>query len=230
MINPGKRRYKRFVVEQMDINAKTLFATGTELLNLSIAGACVKANKSLKLDHRHLIKLGRQDSPFTLQSVVVWENLSDSLHNSGGEIVPVYRAGIAFNNVSPDKLIKLKDFIRESGIPNETRISDEFKPSFLRFKIHDNKKAVMYHTKVSAVKKISLGGMLIELPDRLQIESRFPMALFLTGEGLPIKFQGRIASCIEHCNTKSSRFDVGIEFMAMEDNDRLRLNKFISCL
>jgi c-di-GMP-binding flagellar brake protein YcgR len=223
----GKRRYKRFVVENMDIHAKTLFATDTELLDISVTGACITAQKSLRFADKHLIKLESEGMHLPLQCSIIWKNLSGSDKNLSGEFVPVYKAGIAFEGISSDKLVRLKDFIRMSGIPKERGLSDESGPSALRFKIHNNKKAVLYYQRTSMVKKISLGGMLIELYNGIKVDKRFPMALFLPDEDRQIRFQGRVASCIEIPGKKLKR-DIGIEFIDMPENDKSRLNTFLN--
>ena len=83
---------------------------------------------------------------------------------------------------------------------------------------------------MSYVKKISLDGMLIGLGNRLQVEKRFPMALFLANENLPIKFQGRVACCIGIADKKSTSFDIGIEFLDMAKQDKSRLSRFLETL
>lgn len=232
-MNEGKRRYrryKRFIVENMDIHAKALFAMEVKLFDISTGGACIKATKILKLGGKYLIRLESDGKLLPLQSTAIWANLSESVKNARGEFMPVYKSGIAFKDTSSDKLVKLKDFIRVSGIPNEQRLSDKYRPSALRFKIYTNEKAVLNYPKTFTVKKVSLGGMLVETNYEIQIESRFLMALFPPDENLPIKFQGRIASCIEIPDKKSKNFDIGTEFLNMADNDRARLSKFIQFL
>jgi c-di-GMP-binding flagellar brake protein YcgR len=225
----GKRRYKRFVVENMDIHAKTLLAAETELLDISVTGACITAQKSLRFADKHLIKLESEGKHLPVQCTIIWKNLIGSAKNLSGEFVPVYKAGIAFKGISSDKLVRLKDFIRMSGIPKERRVRDEYGPSALRFKIDNNKKAVLYYQRTSMVKKISLGGMLIELYNGIKVDKRFPMALFLPNEDRQIRFQGRVASCIEIPGNKL-RHDIGIEFIDMQENDKSRLSKFLHFL
>lgn len=225
--NPGKRRYKRFAVEKMDVQAKTLFAEGIDLLNISLSGACILSKKSLKFGDKYLVKLESGGGRLALPCIVIWESLCGSVKNSAGEVMPVYKTGLAFGGVTSDKLVELKDFIRVSGIPNEQRLSDEYKSSALRFTVHAHEKAVLLYPKTSPVKKVSLGGMLVELYDRVQVEKKFPMALFLPGDAFPVRFQGRVASCIAISDERSKRFDIGVEFFDMAEHDRSRVSKFL---
>jgi hypothetical protein len=224
------RRYKRFVVERTDVYTKTLFATEVELLNMSMTGACITAKRSLKFAGKYLMRIEREGMVLSLPCIVAWENLWCSIRGSHGEIVPVYKAGVAFRNLSSDRLVRLKDFIRMFGYPKEQKLSDDYKPSALRFTMLNNEGAVLYYPKTSPVKKISLGGMLTEFYDGISVEQRFTMALFLPNDELPIKFKGRVASCIEMPDKRSKHFDIGIEFLGIAEQDKSRLSRFLNVL
>lgn len=229
-MNREKRRYKRFALENMDVRAKTLFAAGIDLLNISVSGACMLSKKGLKLGDKYLIKIESEGMHLSLPCVITWESLCCSVKKSGGEFIPVYKTGVAFKDMTSDTLVKLKDFIRMSGIPNEQRLSDEYRSSALRFAVCANEKAVLFYPETSPVKKMSLGGMLVELCNALQVEKKFPMALFLPNEALPIRFQGRVVSCIAVPNKRPECFDIGIEFFDMAEYDRSRVNRFLGLL
>ncbi len=229
-MSDGKRRYKRFFLEGMDVRAKALFVSEVELLDISMSGCCVLSRKSFKLGEKCLIRLECEGNSFALRCKVVWEELRGSEKIAQEEVVPLYRTGIAFVKVSSDRLIQLKDFIRLSGIPNELKLGDQYVPSALRFRVQANPKALIYYPNTSPVKKISLGGMLMELYFDVSVEKRFPMALFLPDKNRPIKFQGRVASCIGMDDIHSKHFDVGIEFLDMKENDRSRMTTFLNLL
>ena len=224
------RRYQRFVVEKVGIYTKTLHATEVELLNISMTGACVRVRESLKVSEKHLLKLHSKGMSFTLQCHVVWESADREGKLSGKAALPAHKAGIAFDGTASDKMIILKDFIRVSGTANGQRLSDEYGPSALRFQVYSNEKALLYSARTSYAKKISLGGMLVELDDAIQLERRFPLALFLPRQDISIKVQGRVASCIEMPGKRGKRFDVGIEFLEMADKDKARLSRFLLAL
>jgi c-di-GMP-binding flagellar brake protein YcgR len=230
LMNIGKRRYERFAVEDMTLHAKTLFATEIEVLDVSMTGACIVAKKSLKSGDQHLLRLQNKGTALTLQGVVVWVMLSGSVKNAREEAVPVYRAGVMFKNVSSDKLVELKDFMRTFGAPDGEKLSDEYPPTALRFRIKATESAVLYYHKTSPVKKISLGGMLMEGYNGIKLEWRAPMALFLPNENAPLKFRGRVASCIEIPGRRTKHYDIGVEFLDMPEDDRSRLSEFLLLL
>jgi len=230
LMNTGTRRYERFAVEDMALHAKTLFATEVELLDVSMTGACIVAKKSLKIGDQHLLRLQNEGTALTLQGVVVWVTLSGSVKNAREEAVPVCRAGVTFKNVSSDKLVKLKDFMRTFGVPDGEKVRDEYPPTALRFRIKANESAVLYYYKSSPVKKISLGGMLMEGYNGIKLEWRAPMALFLPNGNAPVKFRGRVASCIEIPGRRSKHYDIGVEFLDMPEDDRSRLSEFLHLL
>ena len=117
--------------------------------------------------------------------------------------------------------------MRGSGVPDDKQLEDAYKPSALRFKVYQNEKAVMSYPMNCPVKKLSLGGMLVESDREFHVEQRYPMAIYLPEDTHPIKFQGRIASQVP---IKNNRNDIGIEFLNLAAHDKSRLNKFISLL
>jgi PilZ domain len=227
MVDTGTRRFRRFRVQHMKIVAQTLFAVRTELVNISVAGACLKTEQSLNATHRQLMRLHSESMSLTLSCSVVWENMISAAEETVEKTAPSYKSGVSFISVPSDTLVRLKDFIRRSGVPYSQKVSDSFKPSLLRFHVYENNKAVVYYTKTLPVKKISLGGMLVELPCEIPREKTFLMELFLPKENPPIRFFGRIASVVPAPHRGCARFDTGIEFLDLTPTDKFRLSRFL---
>jgi hypothetical protein len=224
-----RRRFKRFPVEGMKVHAKVIVAEIIELSNISIKGACITTTKPMRPGDNVLVKIEYEKVHLSLSGIVIWEKEIEGMDNIE-EPVAIYKAGVQFKGISTDTLIQLKDFMRVSGIPDKKMLSREYQPSPLRFNICTNEKAVISCPMTYSVKKISLGGMLVETNCALEIERRYPMAIYLPNENTPIKFQGRIASRIKIQEEKTKLFDIGIEFLNLEENDKSRLNSFFSCL
>lgn len=223
----GIRQYTRYPVEGMGIFARTLYETETELSDISVTGACIKTKESLRIDDKHLIRLEIGDRDFLLSGIVIWEKPVNDVTGSIDDLAPFQKAGIQFKNITSEKLVMLKDFIRLSGIPEQQKVNEKSRPGALRFKIRSNERATLYFLKNHAVKKISLGGMLIGTNYDIPVEKKYPMSLCLADENITIRFQGRVASCIEKTDEVSKKFDIGIEFLDMSQNDRSRLLSLI---
>jgi len=76
------------------------------------------------------------------------------------------------------------------------------------------------------VKKLSLGGMLIEGTNALKTDSRLGMAITLPGHEI-VKFTGRVASCRSLNDGGPDRHETGIEFIGMSEANREILKEFI---
>ena len=221
-----KRRHRRVAVEGMDLHAHLLFTDEVELDNLSINGACIRTKRDLHVGGKYLIKILHKTTPLYIGGTVVWKRS----YVTAEDIQQGHEAGLRFMNISSDEIIRLKDFMRTAGSPNEKRVGDQFTASPLRYTISSHKRAVLKCPAMLDVIKISLGGMLMGSDCALDLESNYPMKLLLSGGAQPIKCKGRIASVIPRTESNIPHFDIGVEFLGMEDGDRARLDSYICSL
>ena len=221
-----KRRHRRFAVEGMDLHAHLLFTDEVELHNLSVNGTCIYTKRDLHVGSKYLIKLLYKKKPLYIGCTVIWKRAFVTAEG----IQQGHEAGLQFLNISSDELIRLKDFMRTAGSPNGKRAGDQFKSSPLRYTIVSQKKAVLKCPAMLDVLKISLGGLLMGSNCALDLESKYPMKILLSGEAQPLKCTGRIASVIPRPESNSPYFDIGVEFLSMEEGDRTRLDGFIHSL
>ncbi|UCE78535.1 MAG: PilZ domain-containing protein [Nitrospiraceae bacterium] len=225
--NSGIRRFRRYDVDHMSMQAKALINTDVELSNISTTGACITTYERLQPGGRHLIELKAQKAPLLLRCKMIWRNPSVTVKDSYRTILPSFKAGLVFKDLSSDKLIQLKDYIRLSGIPDVKRASSKYKASALRFNVQSIENAVLYYPSKSTVKTISFGGMCIQTQHELIPEKRLTMTLLLPGEVLPSRFQGRVTSIIPAGNPGEQLYNTGIEFLNMKDRDKVRLGKLM---
>ena len=227
-VYPQKRRFRRYVVEGMEIQAKMVCAEIVELFNVSTGGACIITTKTVKPGDNIVLRITDENINRPLKCTIIWEQEADD--DKKDRLGIFHKAGVQFSGVTPDTLIQLKDYMRGSGVPDDKKLEDTYKPSALRFKVYKNEKAVMSYPMNYPVKKLSIGGMLVESDRAFQVEQRYPMAIYLPQDEHPIKFQGRIASKIPTKNNKRYNYDVGIEFLNLAAHDKSRLNKFLALL
>jgi hypothetical protein len=218
-----RRRYKRYKVDVMEMRGKVVFAKSLKILDISIDGICLKTEKRLDVGGEYTLKIEGKGKPLTVKGTVAWALLSGSWVDSCGNIIPEYKAGMKFIDVSKEKVNEIVTFI-EVHKRDIDKLVDLYSPSgrrlYVRISIEDPEKAVLSYQVSYKVKSISLGGMLIESEHPLDIESRFPMEIKSLTENGDIKFLGRVASCHLTKNKDIEFYDVGIEFIEMSEKDR----------
>lgn len=221
-----KRRHERFSVEGMELKAKAALTDVIELSNVSVGGACIVTTRTLSPGDNVLLKIpsGKVEKP--LKCTIIWETVNARPLDRNGLNVPSYRAGVKFNDVPPGTIVRLKDFMRNAGVPDDGSRSRTYKPTPLRYSILLNGKTSMNYAATFPVKKISLGGMLVEAESELEIGGLYPAALYLPDSDRRITFKGRVASKIP----RADGFDAGIEFCDMTSDDRGRLSAFLDIL
>ena len=79
------------------------------------------------------------------------------------------------------------------------------------------------------VKTLSLNGMLAQSPNPLALETVMPMELSLD-EGEPVLFEGRVAYCTEVDLEEGAVYEIGVEFVAMPEENRGRVETYIQRL
>jgi len=223
---PKERRYPRYAVREMDVRAHLLFAEEIDLCNLSLSGACVRTLEEPHLGEKCLLRIRDEKISRAIRCLVIWKREISSNDSTNKK----YTAGLKFYDMASDDIVLLKDYMRNSGTPIETEISDDFSPSLLRFSFATSTKAVLKCPRALNVKTISLGGMLIESERAPKIEGRYLMKLPLPRESKPIRIKGRVACVIPWKESRNPRFDIGVEFLTMDEPDKVRLNSFIQSL
>lgn len=215
-----KRLHRRFVVE--GIEGTLMFATDVEILNISINGVALKANRRLEIGREYTLKLEYMEKSVSLNGIVVWSVLSELGMGQRDEKVPIYKAGMKFTNVISDKMVNLLDFIEENKVAPDNRLT-------IRFDVKAPDRASLNGPHNYKVKKVSNSGMLIVADMPFEAEDRFPMEIYLHGDK-SVRVLGRVASCLEVTEEDPKHYDIGIEFLEISRNDRAKFNEFIESL
>ncbi len=215
----AKRRHTRHDVK--DIRGSLLFTIDVSVVNMSVDGMAIESKKRLNVGRNYILKLSHDNKSLKLTGRVVWCNLSKALKGEDDSVVPIYNAGIEFENVISDKARDIVGFMEENVIIKlENRM-------FGRFKVRPKKSVNLDSEFDFHVKKISLSGMLIEtelLPD---LESIFDMEININGTGINI--QGRIAyiNQIGEKEFKRELSELGVEFKKFGEGAKEILEDFI---
>ncbi|MBI5639501.1 MAG: PilZ domain-containing protein [Nitrospirae bacterium] len=218
-----KRRHKRFSVDDLAITGKMIFDTEVKIVNISISGVSLLVERRMEIGSEYTLRLEDKGRSFSARGIVVWSSMDGTRTGPKGDSIPVYKAGIKFADVLNDNILELIQFIERHRRGEEHRLSG------LRFHIKAPEKAILNFPAIYKVKKLSLGGMLIESTQPLEVETKYPMEI-TTPEDTPIHFLGRVASCLLRKHDGVGFYDIGIEFMEMPEQDQERFNGFMSFL
>jgi hypothetical protein len=219
-----KRRHRRHSLDDMEVNGRMLLASDVKILDISVGGVSLKANRRLNIGCEYELKLQSREKLLSVKGVVVRSSLSGTKEVVAGEAAPVYAAGLSFTKLSPEKVTELTDFIESHKLEEKVEPRVVSGPrAYVRFHISDPEKAVLQYPENYAVKRISLSGMLIESVCPFEVESRYPMELFLR-DATALTVLGRVASCREG---GEGQYAVGIEFLDLKDSDNEVLSAFI---
>ena len=173
-----KRRHDRYSAD--DVQGEFSYSVDARVLNISMGGLAVRTQTQLAIGRGYRFRLGREGDAVQLSGSVRWCRLAGTERREDGDIVPVYEAGISFDDVLSGKAEQLLLFMEQNIIVDlKRRISGRFQVE------RDNPVELESHSGFE-VRQISLSGMMIESdvavpPDtRLDLEMGLGQARFTT--------------------------------------------------
>lgn len=200
------------------------FTSHIEIMNISPSGIAVQLNKSLMLNREYTVKLEDESKSIGIKGTVIWSVLTGSQKNPRGDVVPVYHAGLRFDDALTNKTTELANFIElHKDKSTEERLRG------VRVKIHTTKNTVVFYPSGYKVKILSPFGMLIETMQELNPEDRYPMEVFLK-DGKVARFLGRIVSRSEVKDSAPKAYDIGVDFVEIFPEDRANIEAYLQTI
>jgi len=222
-----KRRYQRYNLDIIDVSGKMSMSDKVEIIDISLGGVGIKADRRLNMDREYLLKLTDKGKTLDVRGIVVRSELVGIEPREDGEMVSIYMAGMKFVDGSADKIAEfLKPFTEHKKEATPDVIN---KRRDVRFDITASRERVLSYPEQFRVKTISLGGMCIKTLQPLVKDSRMPME-FSLHEGVTVKLAGRVASCRAMEYEGKAYYEVGVEFIDLTQHDELSLLTFIRFL
>ena len=228
-----KRHYKRYTLDITDVRSDMIFATDVTILDISLGGISLKADKRLNPRSEYVIKIRAREEVVSLKGEAIWVFLSEHREAPNGDFIPIYKAGLKFTHLTDEKSSEIVKFIEnyKREVDKALFVRQLYdKRLFKRLRIDIPEGATVLHRYEGCkVKALSFNGMLMESEFAMDIEDRLPMKLILA-EDKAITFQGRVASCVLIAGKIPALHDMGIEFLEMSEADKATLKEFISLL
>jgi len=223
-----KRRHKRYRVDLVEINGKMTLADKVQILDISLGGISLKADRRLNIGNEYLIKLQEKGKNLDVKGTVVRSELTGIDQRADGQGVSIFTVGMMFKEGYADRIADFLKPIEQTRQKAEAPSVADRRLS-VRFNITTPQERILSYPLQFKVKSISLGGMLIQTEQALEINSTIPMELSLQADNTDT-FIGRVVSCtmIEHMG--QTHYDIGVEFTNLTDEDTALLKTFIDYL
>ena len=228
---PERRPHKRYPLDFLDITSAIIQVNDIEILDISLGGICLRTKRRLNPDDTYNLKIKSKDIMLNVKGTVMWSKISE-IRKDAGDTVPLYTAGMRFDDVSYDKKAELINFIETQK--KENKIIDMHQINgvrlYNRVLVNAPEEAlILDQTESLKVKKLSYSGMLIECRHPIKINSLIPMMISFSEDRF-IVFKGRVASCFLIRNASPKVYDLGIEFTELSGSERMKLAEYIRLL
>lgn len=221
-----KRHYKRYRVDLVEINGKMSLADKVEIIDISLGGVALKADRRLNIGKEYMIKLQEKGKALEVRGTVVRAELTGIEQRADGQGVSIFTVGMMFKEGYTEKMADFLEPIEKTRI-EAPAVTD--RRLNVRFNIKTPEEKILSYPLQFKVKSISLGGMLIQTEQDLEIDSTIPMELSLNADDT-IKFIGRVASRMQDEQRGHQNYDIGIEFTDLTDQDKTLLKAFVDYL
>ena len=98
------RRYERFPVHNDEMNSSMASAEHVQVLDISEGGISLKADIRLNIGRQYTLTIKTKLNVSTVKGIIVWSSLIENKEDAKGNIVPIYKAGLQFTNVSREAI------------------------------------------------------------------------------------------------------------------------------
>jgi hypothetical protein len=222
-----KRRHKRYNLDLIDINGKMSLTDKVEILDISLGGVALKADRRLNIGKEYMIKLQEKGKTLDVKGIVVRSELSGIEERSHGERASIYTAGLVFKDGFEDKIADFLRPIEQNRKKNSPTVVD--RRLNVRFNITTSGEKILSYPLQFKVRSISLSGMLIQTQQSVEINNTIPMELSLNADKA-VTFVGRTIACNMTEIAGQANYDIRVEFTELTDKDKTLLNEFIDLL
>ncbi|NWF76658.1 MAG: PilZ domain-containing protein [Nitrospirae bacterium] len=200
-----KRQHERFKTDITIIKGKMLFADIVVIRDICEGGISLKANRRLNLGNEYTIRIEDKVKMIPVKGIVVWSKLSESMADINGNVIPIYTAGMKFNNNSHEIQNEIIQFIERYKNINANNLH-------LIFNVNDSKALILEFDKKYKVKEVNLSGMLIEGNQAPEIGSNLNIEVDSFKQE-PVHITGKVTSCNLIENESADIYhDIRIEF------------------
>ncbi len=164
----------------------SLFASAdARIVDVSPEGLAIETNRSLRVGRSVPLAVNRKSRVLPVMAKVIWCSLVGTWRSESREVLPVYRAGVRFEEDVDDRVIDLVRFIGKKALLTlETKL-------YGQFTVHSARHKGIEYQNDFAVRRLGLSGMFVEVDLAPEIGSIVDIKLLVDNE--PLEATGRVA-------------------------------------
>jgi hypothetical protein len=214
-----RRRHARLHVE--GVQGGFLFSTNAKIVNLSLDGIALETSEYLQVGRPYSLKLSSDEGTLSLRGRVVWCRMLGTSEADKGERVPLYCAGLHFEDLLSETAHQVHRFLDSNAVVSpETRLFGRFRPR------HGETADIDFQASFR-VEKISLAGMEIDSDTFVEPDTVLDLEVRIGARRL--KIGGRVVHSIRLPPQPGveSASRLGIEFSAMSDETEKTIKNLI---
>lgn len=216
--NRDRRRQRR--VRLPESHGSLVVSLDGTVLDISLSGMAVETNTRLAPHRALTLRLGNGGRAMSLTGRVVWCFLHGTRATTSGEQLPVYRAGIQFQDVLSPQAQDLVRFLESHAIVTlETRL-------FGRFRIAEDDSVEVSSSIEFRVVELDASGLTVETSIGLEPKEACEVEIQLDGDTVRARTTVREAHRMASQETNES-WRILLEFTGLDDPTRARIQEFL---
>lgn len=106
-----RRKHKRLQTDHLSVMSEMPSASEVKVMNLSMSGILIKADRRLDIGKTYVLKIGYQEKKVFAKTRVAWSLLIAGTGDTQGNVTPLYVAGMQFHGGPDEKLEELVNAI-----------------------------------------------------------------------------------------------------------------------
>jgi len=95
-----------------EINSSMVLSDHLQVLDISEGGILLKADIRLNIGRQYTLTIKTRFNVSTVKGMIVWSSLIENKEDAKGNIIPIYKAGLEFTNVSREAINEIIGSLR----------------------------------------------------------------------------------------------------------------------
>jgi hypothetical protein len=119
------RLNQRYAMDDRSVQAKMALANRVKILNISLGGLSLEADKRLNIGREYSLHLEHKGKKLSIKGCIMWSLLTVGHSDGKGNVIPTYRAGMKFSKI-PEGLSDIIAFIKQKQAEGEQSLAEEY--------------------------------------------------------------------------------------------------------